>query len=402
MWTNEKLEKLKELYPNTDNNKISEILNIKRGYIIKKANDIGLYKNETYVSNMRKKNNPFPPTCWSEIDTDKLIVLYKTTSDNEIAKTLNKTKKSIGKKLKILKINRTKEEKNYITSKKCKENGRDLSEDFVKNIALKYNTKGEFYLYDSSAYKKALDYGWLDNICRHMVLKNISLPQLILKDLLEYMLNDKCVYNDRQVIKPLEIDCYFPKWKIGWEYDGKYYHNEVKDNKKKRICKMNGIILLNIHEHTKDFRKYEVNIKNQLIKQINFIEKIVGFKISTDKILNHKPNLVFPNLLTIFEKNLVVNKKMSEIKIINDVLFKRIKKYKIYEDITLNINNDLKKNKTFKTFDEYQKHLIDSEYKTFSELCEHEHPHRLLKKWKLPINLIHRLFNEEKQKTAFN
>src|ERR1035437_7723185 len=141
MWTNEKLEKLKELYPNTDNNKISEILNIKRGYIIKKANDIGLYKNETYVSNMRKKNNPFPPTCWSEIDTAKLIVLYKTTSDNEI----DKTKKSIGKKLKILKINRTKEEKNYITSKKCKENGRDLSEDFVKNIALKYNTKGEFY-----------------------------------------------------------------------------------------------------------------------------------------------------------------------------------------------------------------------------------------------------------------
>ena len=218
MWTKEKLEILVSLYPETDNVIISEKLQIKKGALIRKANSLGLKKSISYISEMRKKNNS--KNYWSDDEVKRLVELYKINTNNELSVLFNKTKKSVGKKLKELNLYRTKTEKDFVTAKISKINGRDLKYELVEAIAKKYVTRHEFYLKDKGAYSKAVKMGWLDSICGHMISGGFSIPQLILKDILEFILKEKCDYENRTVIKPLEIDCYFDKWKISWEYDG--------------------------------------------------------------------------------------------------------------------------------------------------------------------------------------
>ena len=214
----------------------------------------------------------------------------------------------------------------------------------------------------------------------------------MLKDILENILGEKCRYNDRSVINPLEIDCYFEKWRIGWEYDGRYYHNNSDDKMKKEMSSKVGVILFNIHEFTNNYRDYEINIKEQLISQLNDVKLITGLNIVKDDILNYTPKIVYPNLLTLGEKNIVNGKKMTELKSYPD-LFKRVKKYKLFEDKELGVTNDLPKYKRFKNFEEYKEYLVECSYGDFTELCKYEHPHRLMKKFNLPITLIRELFN---------
>jgi hypothetical protein len=388
MWTEEKIEILVKLYPETDNTIISETLKIKRGTLIKKANDLGVKKSKDYISKMRKKNNP--QTYWSNDEVNKLIELYKSHSNNELSILLNKTTKNVGKKLSRLELKRSKIDKDFITGKACKKNGRDLTFELVNEIAKRYNTRHEFYLKDRGGYSKAIKMGWLDSICGHMIVGGFSIPQLILKDVLEFILGEKCKYDDRTVIKPLEIDCYFPKWKIGWEYDGRYYHNHSDDKNKKDLCLRVGVKLFNVHEFTNNYRDYNHNIKTQIINQLDDIKLITGINITKEDILNYSPKIVYPNLLTLDEMDIVKGKKMSEIKLYPD-LFKRIKKYKLFNNDKLDIINDLPRHKIFKNFEEYKQYLIERNYSDFIELCKYEHPHRLMKKWGLPITLIHNL-----------
>ena len=389
MWTEEKIKILIELYPEVDNDIISDKLKIKRGTLIKKANDLGIKKSKDYISNMRKKNNP--PTYWSDDEVTMLVNLYRNHSNNELSCLLGKTTKSVGKKLKLLDIKRSKIEKDFITAKICKIKNRDLSFNFVKKTAKLYNTRHEFYLKDKGCYSTALKKGWMDEVCVHMVCGNFSIPQLLLKDMLEYILKEECKYNDRTIIKPLEIDCYFSKWKIGWEYDGRYYHNNIDEINKKELCSKVGVKLFNINEFTDDYKDYEKNIKKQLINQLDNIRLITGLNIIKEDILNYSPKIVYPNLLTLDEKKIVKGKKMSELKKHLD-LFKRIKKYKLFENKELSIINDLPKYKKFKNIEEYKKYLINCNYENFTDLCNHEHPHRLLKRWNSDIKIIHNLF----------
>lgn len=392
MWNNEKIEKLKELYHNTDNNAISEKLGINRGYIITKANSIGLKKDKDFITLIRKKNNP--GVYWSNDDDLFLKNNYQTMSNLDLSKKLNKPKKSICKRLKKINLFRNKTEKDYITSKACKKNGRDLSFELINNEAKKYKTRHEFYIKDSGAYSRAQKNGWLDDVCAHMIIKNFSIPQLILKDILENILNEKCSYNDRKIIKPLEIDCYFNKWKLGFEYDGKYYHNDEKDNKKKDICNQKGITLFNITEKNADFRNYEKNIKKQIIELIPKIKDVTNIVVTKKIIEKYKPIIKYPNVLSNDEIKLVNNKKLSEIKKIDKDLFKKIKKYKICDDETLSIENDIKKNNKFKNIDEYITYLKTQKYVNFNEMSKKEHPYRLMKKWDLPIIKIKEIYEK--------
>jgi hypothetical protein len=389
MWTKEKLEVLVSLYPEIDNVIISEKLQIKKGALIRKANSLGLKKSVSYISEMRKKINS--KNYWSDDELTMLIELYKTNTNNELSVLLNKTKKSVGKKLKELNLYRTKTEKDFVTAKISKINGRDLTYELVESIAKKYVTRHEFYLKDKGAYSKAVKMGWLDSICVHMVSGGFSIPQLLLKDILEFILKEKCDYENRTVIKPLEIDCYFDKWKIGWEYDGRYFHNSVDDKNKRELCTKVGVELFNVHEFTHNYRDYEKNIKNQLILQIEKVNLITGLNITKEDILNYSPKIVFPNLLTPDEKLLVIDKKMTEIKQ-HPELFKKIKKYKLFENVELGIVDDLPKNKSFKSYSEYETYLKTCNYPNFQTLCKFEHPHRIIKRFNLPISLIHNLY----------
>jgi hypothetical protein len=392
MWTEEKIRLLKELYSTTDNKDLEILLSIKSSYIIKKANNLSLYKSKSYLTKLKKRLNT--GTFWSEEEINILKEKYITMTNANLSILLKKTKKNINRKLKRLGLFRNGIEKKNLRLEWCKKNGRDLSYEFVKELAKKYNTRYEFYLYDSSAYNKALKCNWLEEISEHMCSVRFSIPQLILKDILEFILNEKCSYNDRNAIKPLEIDCYFKKFKIGWEYNGKYFHNDKDDNKKEDICKSKNIILFSISEKTKDFRKYEKNIKNQIFNQVNDIENLTGIKIDKEKLMEYQPKLNPPNLLSLEEKELINGKKMSDIKKIDNDLFKLIKKYKLFEKSDLNITNDLKKYHHFESFEEYKNYII-SKYSSFKELCKYEHPYRTLKKWSIPISELKRILNND-------
>ena len=392
MWTEEKIEILRLRYSNTDNNLLVKELNINKKYIIKKANDLKLFKTKEYISNQRKKNNP--PTHWKSDEENYLIDNYTLLTNKELSIKLNKTKKSIIKKLKKLNLSRTKNEKNFLRSKIIKQNSRDLNYDFVKNIAKKYNSRNDFYINDQGAYSAAIKNKWIDSISEHMICNNFSTPQLMLKDILEYILNEKCIYNDRTIIKPLEIDCYFKKWNIGWEYNGKYYHNDDKDKIKLNICNEKNIILFVITEKTKDYKKYELNIKKQIIRDLKKINKITNLNITQELVNNYNIKIIYPNTLSQNEKYYITNKKLSNIKKENILLYKKLIKYHKNNLSNLNVLNDIRKNNYFNNFDEYKKYLLNKKYKSFSELCKYEHPHRLMKKWNLPILLIHKLFEK--------
>jgi hypothetical protein len=390
IWTEEKTKKLIQLYPSTDNDELSNILNIKRRTLIAKANSIGVYKNEDFMKKSRKKRNQYKQTEWSEHEEIFILNNYRILSNAEIALELDKTRKSVIRKIGRMGIKRTKEEIDFLRAKKCKENGRDVSYDFVRGEALKYTTRSEFSYMDNYVYNKARKFGLLDELENLKIGGSVSIPQLILKDILEYILSTECSFNNRNVIYPLEIDCYFDKWRIGWEYNGKRFHTEEKDKEKIKICKEANVELLVIDEKSKNYRNYIENIKTQLINQIDDIKRITGIYVSEDQIINYKPNLNFLFMLRSGDIEKCENVKLSELKKNDFDLYKRIKKYNLIDCRILGIINDTKKLKRFKTKDEHIDYLIrvKCNYNNFSELAMNEHLYRKIKKWDMTIDDI--------------
>jgi len=333
------------------------------------------------------KKIPHNKIIWTNDEIDYIKSSYKVLSNPEIAKFIGKSKRSVDRILSELNLKRSVNELKELRSKINKKTGRDLTYDLVKEIANKYNTRHEFYLKDPSAYNVAVKHKWLDGICKHMVNRNFSIPQLMLRDILEYIFNIECSYNDKNIIKPLEIDCYFPKWNIGFEYDGIYYHNDINDKIKKEICINKGIKLFNIVEKGRNFRNYEENIKNQIIENLIEINNLTGLNIDALSVKEYIPKVVFPNIFTDSEKNIILNNKLSFIRKTDKGLYKKIKKYYNVNEL----NNDIRYIK-FKTIEDYKSFLISKNYKNFTELCEKEHPYREVKKFGFDINEIKSLF----------
>jgi len=104
-----------------------------------------------------------------------------------------------------------------------------------------------------------------------------------------------------------------------------------------------------------------------------------------------------PSLFNIFiymrakEIILVKGKKMSEISD-NVETFNKIKKYKLFTNDEFKIINDLPTYNRFDNFEDFEEYLTVCNYENFNELCKYEHPHRLMKRWGLPITLIHEMF----------
>jgi hypothetical protein len=388
IWTNEKIKKLTELYPSTENLELSNLLGIKKGTIISKANSIGLYKTNDFMIISRKKRIQCKQTEWTGDEEDFIRCNYQNISNSEIALKLNKTRKSVIRKLGRMGIKRTKEETDFLRAKKSKENGRDLSYDFVKNEALKYTTRSEFSYVDNGVYNKAREFGLLSDLKHLAIGGSISIPQLILKDILEYVMCTECSFNDRNVIKPLEIDCYFNKWRIGWEYNGKRFHTDEKDLVKIKICEELGIRLFVIDEKSKNYRNYVENIKTQLLRQIKEIEKITGMSINANEVMDYQPKLNFLFMLKSGDVEKCKNRKLSDIKKNDNDLYKRIKKYNLIDCHVLCIVNDTKKLKRFKTMEEHINYLseVKCKYSSFSELSMNEHLYRKIKKWNVTID----------------
>jgi hypothetical protein len=115
-----------------------------------------------------------------------------------------------------------------------------------------------------------------------MIPVHFSTPQMILHQIIFSLFQTEIVYNDRTQIKPLELDLYLPVFKAAFEYDGKYWHQNYKIDKNS-ICKEKGIKLFTIVE--KD-RKYEKDIKNQIIDILDEINLHFNTKILKEEIID--------------------------------------------------------------------------------------------------------------------
>lgn len=276
-------------------------------------------------------------TFWTDEDIKTLIKLYPNTTNDELSELLNKTERSISAKAGRLKLKKSKKFKSYLIAKRNKMVGRDLNFDQLQKIALKFKTRGEFQRIDSSAYTTARVKGFLNQICGHMGVLKFSIPQLILKNIVDGLLKKDGVYSDRQTIKPYEIDLYYPDLKLAFEYQGKRWHNNnPKDKIKHELMNKNSIHLFYIIENNRD---YENDIKNQLIKIIPKLNKILKIKLTKETIKNFKIENPY---------KLVYN--LEEIK----KICQKYSSFKEFRNKEIKIYNKLKK---LKLVDEYTSHM---------------------------------------------
>jgi hypothetical protein len=224
-------------------------------------------------------------TLWTDVEIQILINTYEISTYNEMLIIFpNRSYPSIFMKANKLGLKKNKAIRSAHIAKRNKMVGRDLSLHNLREIALKYKTRGEFQNKDGSAYVVARIHGWLNEICKHMIPQKYSTPQLILNQLLENLLNVKSSYNNRKILKPYEIDIYFDCYKLGFEYDGIIWHSGKFGNKinKEDLAAKNGIKIFTFKEGDKS--KYEEEIKNHLKKIISEINSITGLSILAEDI----------------------------------------------------------------------------------------------------------------------
>ena len=82
--------------------------------------------------------------------------------------------------------------------------------------------------------------------------------------------------NDRTVIKPNELDIYLPELKLALEYNGEYWHDEIKKRKpgyhkeKQKACEKKGIKLIEVWDS--EWHADKDRFKNLIQEVINSIQ----------------------------------------------------------------------------------------------------------------------------------
>ena len=332
---------------------------------------------------------------WTADELGFLIVYNDRYTMKEMSKILCKNVRNVRRKCyDELNLFKSDEAKYEHRSKADKKRGTDLSYEYVKSEAAKFNTKVEFWQQSPNAYHKANLMRWTDDICKHMVSKTFSLPQLMLKSYLEQIFGEKCSYNDRSILKPYEIDCYFPKFRIGWEYNGiRFHQNNKNDSIKKELAREKGIKLLYINE-TKKVKKYDIFIKSILKTQLIYINEILEKNIDEKYIDNLIAYIEYPNLLTREEIKIVNGKTINQIKKIDLKLYNRIIYYNLLDKF--NIKDDRRDMHRFDNFESYIEYIKSKNYSSFKEAYTKQHIHRMCKKFGRSLEEIKNIYNEKK------
>lgn len=187
------------------------------------------------------------------------------------------------------------------------------TDESLKKICKQYRTRSELQLNDPSAYSCSLSRGhdFLNEACAHMLKVN-STPQLICKLIMEKLLGSKCMYNTRKIIKPYELDIYFPKFKFALEYNGRGWHSKPdvieRDKEKAKMCKKMGITLLVFDQETAN---YEVEIKKLIIENLSLISSICEVEIAAEAVESIDCSSVFDDIINFKNPDGIKNKIIS-------------------------------------------------------------------------------------------
>ena len=241
---------------------------------------------------------------------------------------------------------------------------------YNREISSKYKSRGEFQLFDSSAYQAARRMNILDDICSHMIKQSFSIPQLILKFILSKLINDNLLYNTRQIIKPYELDIYFPEYNLAFEYNGKGWHTNDKIDKSE-ICNKNGIKLFTILENN---RSYEKDIKNQLIDIIDELNEITNKKNKKEDIENILiDGSLFEEIINRdYIKSICDNYiNYSDFRKENINLYNKLRKLKVLEFYTKHMKRNLVKWNIDKAIEEVRKYEYLGDFISNSNGCYH-------------------------------
>ena len=139
-------------------------------------------------------------------------------------------------------------------------------------ILIRHNTCGNEY------YVKPNNFLNNNNRCKKCC-NNVSNSENELKEFIKEIYNGKIIFNNKSIIKPLELDIYLPDIKLAIEFDGLYWHsNKFLDKnyhyEKYKRCLDLDIKLIHIFED--NWNNHKERIKNYL-----------------DRIINSKDNMVY-------------------------------------------------------------------------------------------------------------
>jgi len=306
---------------------------------------------------------------WTKDEELFLIQNYSDISNSDLSKLLNKSINSIDNKRKKLNLKKSIKHKSNMIAKRNKMVGRDLSYENLFKIAQKYKTRGEFQKMDGSAYVVARKNGYLNDICKHMIKNQYSIPQLLLGEICKILIDENILYDTRKIIKPYELDIFIPKYNLAFEYDGKGWHQNNKNDKiKNKECKNKNIKLIRIIENN---RKYDEDIKNQLINKLNEINNYCNLNIKKQDVLNIDNKQLYDKI----NNNLLSN----------DDIINIISKYDKYHDFRINEPKIYEKLKKLKKLDEFTKHLKRNtinwdDEKINNEISKYEYLYDFIKK----------------------
>lgn len=137
------------------------------------------------------------------------------------------------------------------------------------------NKNHTFFIHKNLFYNRKRTKTILCTIC-NPINKN-SGYEIELKKFIQNNYNEKILFNNRNIIPPLELDIYLPKSKLAFEFNGIWWHNNLyKDNNyhsnKTKLCENKGIQLIHIYED--DWLYKKDIIKSLVLNKLNVNNKI--------------------------------------------------------------------------------------------------------------------------------
>lgn len=336
-------------YPKTSNPQLQLVFGKSDHYIRKLARERGLEKYKDVLSARHSKSKPRIRYSTSgvhyeseELTLDDVLYIVENYATQTISHFIEKfgcTKSNVYSIAKYYGLTKDKESvenrrREILINRNKNITGRDLTSELLKEIALKYHSKREFYNKDPSAYTTANRLGIMEEITQHMVNFSFSVPQIITRQITEYVFKQKCEYNTRKIIPPYELDVYFPNLKLAFEYDGKGWH-ENNDLDKYTLCIKLNIFLVTIAERN---RKYEEDIKTQLIENLDKINNWCKTNITKEDILSFNEPIDFPKLFTDEELEICRNNTVSFLRKNYKLLYEKYRRYNPITKTFLQLN----------------------------------------------------------------